>query len=126
MLQHAASSNDEVCGFLAGHVEFTAERIYPVSNIAEKPHTSFLMEPHEQYEAMVSIEEQGMQVSAIYHSHPDGAQTGFSTSDLAGAWGYPHVAHIVISHSSTGYVLRAFLLRDRKPEELDIMVRWTQ
>ncbi len=59
----------EACGILAGRERAT--EIYKIKNI-ERSSTSYFMEPKEQLKAMKDIRAKGLQMLAIYHSHPFG------------------------------------------------------
>lgn len=58
----------ECCGILAGK-EGKIARLYSVKN-QEKSQSSYLMHPEEQFRVFRKIEEEGLELSAIYHSHP--------------------------------------------------------
>ena len=58
----------EGCGILAGKNGKTT-KFYPMTN-AEKSSSCYLMEPEEQLRVLQEIEKEGLEVSAIFHSHP--------------------------------------------------------
>ncbi len=58
----------ESCGILAGE-KGKITRVYPMENI-EKSSSSYLMAPMEQFRVFRAIEEEGLELVAIYHSHP--------------------------------------------------------
>jgi len=58
----------ESCGILAGKVGKISD-FYPMVN-TEKSLSSYLMEPEEQLRVFLEIERKGLELSAIYHSHP--------------------------------------------------------
>jgi [CysO sulfur-carrier protein]-S-L-cysteine hydrolase len=59
----------EGCGFLGGkHGRVT--HLYPISNIHPTPHTAFQMNPAQQISAWYAIHQAGLDLIAIYHSHP--------------------------------------------------------
>ncbi len=121
--KHVHTSDDEVCGFLSAAAPDRAENVHPVENIAPEPRTAFYMEPQQQYQALVAIEAAGLQLTAIYHSHPSGARTGFSTSDTEGAWGYVHVAHLVVAKTADATLsMRAFRFSKRQAVEIDVRI----
>jgi [CysO sulfur-carrier protein]-S-L-cysteine hydrolase len=84
---------EEVCGLIAGK-HGQAARHYPVENIRHSP-VVFEMEPVQQVKAMVAMEEEGLDLLAIYHSHPGGPAWP-SAIDVAKAY-YPDVIQLVIS-----------------------------
>jgi proteasome lid subunit RPN8/RPN11 len=60
----------EACGLLAGN-GIQAEALYAVPNILQSP-VQFRMDPYAQLQAFESIEVAGLELLAIYHSHPAG------------------------------------------------------
>jgi len=61
----------ESCGILAGKNGKIA-RVYSMEN-TEKSSSSYLMGPEEQLKVFREVEEEGLELSAIYHSHPHSA-----------------------------------------------------
>jgi proteasome lid subunit RPN8/RPN11 len=76
----------EAVGLLAGSDGGKVELVLPLPNIATDRY-SFLADPFEQYKALRQIQQLGLKLLAIYHSHPGGGETP-STQDLkyAQAW----------------------------------------
>lgn len=94
MINHAAACYpEEACGLLGG-CDSRAMRFYPVENIRHSP-TAYEMAPSQQIRAMFDIEEAGLALIAIFHSHPSGPARP-SAADIAHA-GYPDVAWIIVS-----------------------------
>jgi proteasome lid subunit RPN8/RPN11 len=58
----------ESCGILAGK-NGKIIKLYPMEN-TEKSSSSYLMAPEEQLRVFREVEEEGLELSAIYHSHP--------------------------------------------------------
>ena len=105
----------EACGLLAGRGN-RVEAIYPVQNML-KSRVEFRMEPREQLKAFESIEELGLELLAIYHSHPSGPETP-SETDLA-EWRYEAIALIWAPHQAEWQV-RAFWLDPSSAAEIPI------
>jgi len=61
----------EACGILAGKNNFVTE-IYKIKNI-ETSSVSYFMETKEQLKAMKDIRQKGLEMIAIFHSHPFGS-----------------------------------------------------
>jgi proteasome lid subunit RPN8/RPN11 len=59
---------NEACGILAGKGR-VVQKVYKMTNI-ENSSVSYMMEPGEQFTVMKEMREQGLEMSAIYHSHP--------------------------------------------------------
>ncbi len=113
----------EVCGLLGG-VGREVREVHPVPNAAPNPAVAYLMEPAAQLEVMLSLERRGLDLVAIYHSHPPGAITGPSPSDIAQAT-YPGVVYLIVVPAPDGgeITMRGFLLeRGSSSIEVPVMV----
>jgi [CysO sulfur-carrier protein]-S-L-cysteine hydrolase len=112
----------EGCGLLAGHWhDKTATSLYVVENQAPHPQTQFLMSPLSQVTAFLEIEAAGMDLLAIYHSHPKGPGIP-SAADMAQAY-YPDVIQVVVSLANrTQPALRAFWLTNTCFSEIRLIV----
>lgn len=109
----------EACGFLAG-LAGRATHLYPIDNRLQSP-VAFEMEPGQQIEAMIDIEERGWVMLAIYHSHPQGPETP-SPTDVARAY-YPEAIQVIISLQQRSQpVVRAFTIRDSQVTEVPLLV----
>jgi len=83
----------ESCGILAGR-DGKITSFYPMVN-AEKSSSCYLMEPEEQLRVFLGIERKGLELSAIYHSHPHTAAFP-SQRDVDQAF-YPDSLILIIS-----------------------------
>ena len=72
-------SPSEAVGLLAGAADGTVNRVFPLSNIGRLG--SFLADPYEQFLAERAIRDAGLQLLAIFHSHPWGGAT-LSAEDI--------------------------------------------
>lgn len=102
---------NEACGILAGK-EGRVERIYPMKNLEESP-VSFLMDPREQLKVMKEIRNLGLQMLAIYHSHPE-TRAYPSARDVELAF-YPEACYIIVSlKEKDNPVIRGFRIVEGK------------
>jgi len=113
---------EEACGLLAGrsdddNVEVVA--VLPIQNSYHSP-TRFRLDPHEQLQAFNWIDSQGLELTGIYHSHPQG-QTEPSSTDVDEAR-YPQVVHLIWASLSAGWQCRAFLIQSGQITPLKIVV----
>ena len=110
MLAHVAGLwPEEACGLIGGR-EGRAARLYPVENIHHSP-VSYEMEPVQQIKAMLAMEAEGLELIAIYHSHPDGPARP-SATDVANAY-YPDAVQLIISLADRARpAVRAFTIID--------------
>jgi [CysO sulfur-carrier protein]-S-L-cysteine hydrolase len=73
MFAHArAEFPNECCGLLAGKIEAGAARAvnrYPLANAAASP-VEYLSDPKEMFAAVRDMRRHGIDVIAVYHSHP--------------------------------------------------------
>ncbi|MGH2605065.1 MAG: Mov34/MPN/PAD-1 family protein, partial [Anaerolineales bacterium] len=115
MVAHVQSClPEEGCGLLEG-LRGRVDHVIPVTNSAHSPFR-FRMEPREQIEAMASIEERGLELVGIYHSHPNGP-SGPSPIDLAEA-AYPEAVYLILTSPKMGWQGRAFRIRDGSMREI--------
>jgi proteasome lid subunit RPN8/RPN11 len=94
----AASLPEEGCGLLFGRAG-RVERVVPIQNSLHSP-VRFRLEPHAQLTAMQSADDQGLDLLAIYHSHPRGPKHP-SPTDIEEA-AYPQAAHLIWWRESAG------------------------
>ena len=109
---------EEVCGMIAGHygeTVYRAEIVVPIRNELHSP-TRYRMDPQEQLDALLQFEEQGLDLVAIYHSHPNGPERPSST-DAAEAY-YPEAIQLIWSQQAKEWGCRAFLVREGRVREI--------
>ncbi len=96
------------------------QQIYPVNNILSSP-VAYQMDPTQQVNAMLELEEQGWDLLAIYHSHPLGPPTP-SPSDIAQAT-YPEAAYVIVSlQNIRSPSIRAFKIEEESVSEIRLKV----
>ena len=132
MLRHVRSAvPEEACGFLAGVGSTSsgliassliasgsiASAVVPVTNSLHSP-VRFIMEPMEQYRAMQWIEQNALEILAIYHSHPSGPPVP-SATDLA-EHAFPDAFCMIWSPSGSRWHLHCFRIDRSQFEELSI------
>lgn len=94
MLAHVqAFFPQEACGLLAGK-HGRAAHIYLIENILQSP-TAYEMDGRQQLNAMLHVEKEGLDLMAVYHSHPGGPSVP-SKTDIAQAY-YPDLIQVIIS-----------------------------
>lgn len=109
----------EACGILAGNDdEMTA--LYEIDNILESP-VAFKMDPQQQLRAMLAIEEQGQEMLAFFHSHPQGPERP-SATDIAQA-AYPDTTNVIVSlQNRDAPTTRAFMIEDGRVTEIKLTI----
>lgn len=95
IVAHALDDHpNECCGFVAANGNH-AVAIHRMSNVAEQPGVRYELSGLEHYQVLTAIEEEGLEVGAIYHSHPHSPPFP-STTDIELAF-YPKAEYIIVS-----------------------------
>ncbi|GAB4459574.1 MAG: M67 family metallopeptidase [Anaerolineales bacterium] len=107
----------EACGLLAGKGDRVEKTLF-VRNQAQSP-VRFVMDPYEQLRAFEWMDDQGLDLLGIFHSHPAGPET-VSPTDIAEA-AY-EVVHVVFSRRDGEWKLRGFWIEDGKAVEAPLQI----
>jgi len=107
----------ESCGLLAGHNRF-ADLMIPVTNELGSP-VRFRVEPLELLNALEHIDSLGLEMLAIFHSHPKGPEIP-SPTDIADAE-YP-VVNIIWSPINRVWQARGFWIENGDFDEILLRV----
>jgi len=123
MLEHVQKqAPEEACGLLGGQRAGARARVALVIPITNALHsaTRYRMEPQEQLAAFNRLDAAGLELLAIYHSHPKGPATP-SATDLAEAY-YPEAVHLIWSAQEGRWECRGYRLSNGRfqPVELEI------
>ena len=109
----------ECCGILAGKDE-TVTHIYKMKNTENDP-DKYFMEPKEQFAVIKDMRLKGIDMLAIYHSHPHSPARP-SGVDINLAY-YPDAVYIIVSLVDAAKpVIKGFLIRDGKVEETALKI----
>jgi len=120
IIEHARQEYPlESCGILAGK-KGKIIRFYPMGN-TEKSSSRYLMEPEEQLRVFQEIEKEGLELSAIYHSHPHTAAFP-SQRDVDYAFHPDSLILIISLMEETVPQIRAFQIVKGKIEKMAIKV----
>lgn len=122
LVTHAGqNAEQECCGLLAGR-DGAITRIFPATNAAADPQTSYEIAPVELFRLMREIRAAGLALAGIYHSHPKGENEP-SARDIERAY-YPDAAYFILSpRADAPQPVRAFSIRDGRSTELEIEIR---
>lgn len=115
---------EEACGLIGGRAG-QAEVVLPMTNLLHSP-VRFRMEPHEQLKAFLWLEEQGFDLVAVFHSHPNGPPRP-SRTDLE-EFAYPGVLTLIWSPAEAGaapggWQVRAFQIDNQQSREVPLVIR---
>jgi len=105
--QVAAEAPIEACGLLAG-IQDEVQRVVPVPNALHSA-TRYRFGPYEQLAAFEQIEQSGLEILAIYHSHPKGPPHP-SPTDIDEA-SYP-VVYVIWSQAEDGWQARGYWIEN--------------
>lgn len=110
---------EEACGIGGGRCG-KVEYIFPITNELHSP-VAFRMEPHEQLQAMLWLEEREMDITVIFHSHPAGPPVPSPTD--VDQFVYPGTATMIWTFRAGEWRARGFMIDGQSVRE--IPVRWT-
>ena len=115
LVAHArAGYPNEACALLAGR-DGVVERVYALPNAEASP-TFYVVEPRAQLRAMTEIDDLGLDLVGIFHSHV-ATEAYPSRTDVELA-AYPDATYLILSLADQDApVLRGFSIRDGQVEE---------
>jgi [CysO sulfur-carrier protein]-S-L-cysteine hydrolase len=119
LVAHArAEYPNEACALLAGRG--AVERVYALPNAEASP-TFYVVEPKAQLRAMTEMDDLGLDLVGIFHSHV-ATEAYPSRTDVELA-AYPDAAYLILSLADQDApVLRAFRIRDGRVDEEPVEV----
>ena len=120
MVAHAREeAPNECCGMIAAR-DGDAVRVYRARNAAASP-LRYELDPREQYRIQMEIEEQGLELGAIYHSHTRSAPYP-SQTDVNLAF-YPDALYVIVSlRDADTPDVRAFRIVEERIDEVPLTV----
>jgi proteasome lid subunit RPN8/RPN11 len=121
MVAHAlADLPNECCGMVGGS-DGEASVVIPVANAAASP-LRFEMDPQGQYDALVAIEGEGMELLAIYHSHTKSAAYP-SQTDVNQAVSWPDAIWVIVSlEDPDAPDVKGYWLKELKIADAELVV----
>jgi proteasome lid subunit RPN8/RPN11 len=116
ILAHARDAYpNESCGILAGR-DSVPTHIYQVKNTDPNPSTRYFMDEKELIWVFKNMRPNGLELVAIYHSHPE-TQAYPSPTDVKLAY-YPEAYYILTSlQDPQNPIIRAYRIQDGKIAE---------
>lgn len=109
---------NEACGYLAAGNGVVC-RNFELTNIDAAP-DHYRMDPAEQFAVMRQIREEGLQLVAAYHSHPE-TPARPSVEDLRLA-NDPNIIYVIVSMMAGVEPIRAFNIRGGEEQEVPLKV----
>ena len=120
MVAHAREEAPNECVGLVAARDGEAVAVHRARNSEASPYR-FVIEGREQLELINEIEGAGLDIGAIYHSHtrtaPEPSQT-----DITFARGWPGVVWIIVGLQNGEPDVRAWLIEDDRPSEVELVV----
>jgi len=109
----------EACGILAGKDGMVKE-LYKMTN-TNRSSDHFMMEPKEQFKVVKDIRSAGLEMLAIYHSHPESPARP-SAEDIRLAV-TPDVAYVIVSLQDVDSpVIKGFLMQESDITEVPVKI----
>ncbi|HMD89067.1 MAG TPA: M67 family metallopeptidase [Anaerolineaceae bacterium] len=119
MLQHVRSwFPEEACGLIGGK-QNRAKQIIPIENELHSP-VRFRMKPEQQLNGFLTLEQAGLDLIGIYHSHPTGPDYPSETDRLE--YAYPGTVYLIVSLNNMEWKVRGFQLDDKKVIEIPVII----
>lgn len=127
VVAHAIESSPcEACGLLGGR-QNRVERVFRMRN-TDASEISYCFDAGEQMKVVRKMEEAGMRMIAIYHSHP--ASPAFpSQVDIERAFfpgtrelSYPDTAHLILGLAAEKPEVRAFIITREGVREINVII----
>jgi len=119
IVDHAKQESPlEACGYL-GAKDGIITKVYALSNI-DKSREHFSFEPKEQFLAVKDARAQGLEMRAVYHSHP-ASPARPSPEDIKLAYD-PQMSYFIVSLAGGQEELRAFSIKNAEVNEINLEV----
>jgi [CysO sulfur-carrier protein]-S-L-cysteine hydrolase len=123
MLDHVQNCfPEEACGLAGGIIDSSARvsEVLLVENMLHSP-VRFRMHPAEQLRAFSTLEDHGLELVAIFHSHPTGPEIP-SATDVSEFF-YPGVISLIFSRSQEtgGWRGRGFIIEPGEIREVPLV-----
>lgn len=118
IIEHARrNAPEEACGILAGDSDGTVRRVFLMENIEHSP-DFYMLDSTEQFRVFESMEKEGLELVAIFHSHPHSSAVP-SARDLELAF-YPESLYLIISLEGEEPESHAYSIRNDQVREVRI------
>jgi [CysO sulfur-carrier protein]-S-L-cysteine hydrolase len=119
IVDHArADAPNECCGMIASR-DGDAVKVYPAANSAASP-LRYEIDGAEQYRIQMAIDDEGLDLGAIYHSHTRSAPYP-SQTDINLAF-YPETLYVIVGLANGEADVRAYEIRDGQVADAELRV----
>jgi [CysO sulfur-carrier protein]-S-L-cysteine hydrolase len=121
IIAHAVQdAPDECCGIVSADGDGVAVQVYRTENIEHSPFR-FVIEPTEQFRVYQEIEDAGLEMGAIYHSHTR-SEPYPSQTDINFAASWPGVLWIIVGTAGDEPLVRTYEIRDGQVIDAELTV----
>ena len=119
LIEHAREeAPNECCGMIASR-DGEAVSVYRATNTAASP-LRYEIDGAEQYRIQMAIEDAGLDLGAIYHSHTRSEPVP-SQTDINLAF-YPDAVYIIVGVAGSEPDVRAFTIRDQQVGDAELVI----
>jgi proteasome lid subunit RPN8/RPN11 len=119
MVAHAqADAPNECCGMIASR-DGEAVEVYPALNAAASP-LRYEIDGAEQYRIQMAIDDAGLDLGAIYHSHTRSEPVP-SQTDINLAF-YPEAIYVIVGVAGSKPDVRAYRIEDGRVTDAELTV----
>jgi proteasome lid subunit RPN8/RPN11 len=120
IIAHArAEAPNECCGMVAAR-DGQAVKVYRARNVAPSPKLAYEIDGAEQFRIQMEIEDSGLDLGAIYHSHPR-TEPYPSQTDVNLAF-YPDATYVIVGLGGEEPIVRSYRIREGRVEEAELAV----
>ena len=119
LLAHAREdAPNECCGLIGGQ-NGVARTVYRAHNAEASP-LRYNLDPQDQFRIMTTMEDEGEELSAIYHSHT--ASPAYPSQTDINLAAYPDTIYLIVSLAEGEKDLRGFRIEDGEVTEVDLVL----
>ncbi len=118
IIAHAREESPRECCGMVSARDGEAVKVYRARNVAPSPKLAYEIDGPEQYRIQMEIEDSGLELGAIYHSHPR-TEPYPSQTDINLAF-YPEAVYVIVGLGDGEPDVRAFQIQDGRVEDAEL------
>ena len=120
VVAHAQAEAPKECVGMIAARDGEAVAVHRAHNSADAPKLRYEIDPKEQYQLEMGIDDAGLELGAIYHSHPR-TEPEPSPTDVNLAM-HPHALYVIVGLGGAEPVVRAWRIADGEVGEAALEV----
>jgi proteasome lid subunit RPN8/RPN11 len=122
IVNHArAGAPQEICGLIAGQMGI-AQQIFPIPNRSATPETHFEMETIALLKAYKTMDAEGMELIAVYHSHPNSNPIPSQMDIREAMRNMPNACQLIVSLKQRQAQLQVWQIHDGQVDRVELLV----